>query len=137
MITITIVVNIFGVFATTAATVGAPAISGDITMPTLSGSKWLPRQDGGRVLVATWLLASLVFMSSYSGILTAMITLPRVTIPIDSLADLVAQDELPWKVEGGTSLHQYFKVSGSSVLLLRITACCARRQSFHCIHVGL
>ena len=49
-------------------------------------------------------------MSSYSGILTAMLSLPRVTIPIDSLEDLVAQDDLPWKLEGGTSLHQYFKV---------------------------
>ena len=77
----------------------------------LSGSLWLPPHDAGRVLVTTWLLASLVFMSSYSGILTAMLTLPRVTIPIDSLADLVAQDDLPWKLEGGTSLHQYFKVT--------------------------
>lgn len=67
-------------------------------------------------------------MSSYSGILTAMITLPRVTIPIDSLADLVAQDELPWKVEGGTSLHQYFKVSASSHQLVRTTSYSGSRR---------
>ncbi|MPC24166.1 Glutamate receptor 2 [Portunus trituberculatus] len=81
------------------------------------GSLWLPPYDTGRVLVTTWLLASLVFMSSYSGILTAMLTLPRVTIPIDSLADLVAQDDLPWKLEGGTSLHQYFREAKSGVQL--------------------
>ena len=78
--------------------------------PPRTGSKWLPPHDAGRVLVTTWLLASLVFMSSYSGILTAMLSLPRINIPIDSLTDLVAQDEMPWKLEGGSSLHQYFKV---------------------------
>ncbi|KAK8404105.1 hypothetical protein O3P69_000278 [Scylla paramamosain] len=63
----------------------------------------------GRVLVTTWLLASLVFMSSYGGILTAMLTVPRVTIPIDSMYDLVAQNDMPWKVEGGSMLYQYFQ----------------------------
>ncbi|MPC65412.1 Glutamate receptor 4 [Portunus trituberculatus] len=76
-----------------------------------AGSLWLPPHDTGRVLVTTWLLASLVFMSSYSGILTAMLTLPRIIIPIDSLTDLVAQDEISWRLEGGSSLHQYFRVT--------------------------
>ena len=76
----------------------------------LSGSLWLPPHDAGRVLVTTWLLASLVFMSSYGGILTAMLTVPRVTIPIDSMYDLVAQNDMPWKVEGGSMLYQYFQV---------------------------
>ncbi|MPC24168.1 Glutamate receptor ionotropic, delta-1 [Portunus trituberculatus] len=72
-------------------------------------SEWLPPHDAGRVLVTTWLLASLVFMSSYGGILTAMLTVPRVTIPIDSMYDLVAQNDMPWKVEGGSMLYQYFQ----------------------------
>ncbi|XP_037792821.1 glutamate receptor-like [Penaeus monodon] len=71
--------------------------------------------DGGRLLVSTWLLASLVFMSSYSGILTAMITVPRVTIPIDSLADLVAQDDLPWRLEKGSMMFQYFQEAEDDV----------------------
>lgn len=75
-----------------------------------AGSEWLPRRDEGRLLVTTWLLASLVFMSSYSGILTAMLTVPRVTIPIDSIADLVRQSQLPWRFEGGSSMYQYFQV---------------------------
>lgn len=70
----------------------------------------MPMGDGGRLLVTTWLLASLVFMSSYSGILTAMLTVPRVTIPIDSLADLVAQDDLSWRLEKGSMMFQYFQV---------------------------
>ena len=71
----------------------------------------MPPHDAGRVLVTTWLLASLVFMSSYSGILTAMLTVPRVTIPIDSLEDLVAQKDLPWRLEAGSMMFQYFQVS--------------------------
>ncbi|KAK4321647.1 hypothetical protein Pmani_007562 [Petrolisthes manimaculis] len=72
-------------------------------------SEWLPRRTEGRLLVTTWLLASLVFMSSYSGILTAMLTVPRVTIPIDSISDLVSQSRLPWRFEGGSSMYQYFQ----------------------------
>ncbi|XP_063840062.1 probable glutamate receptor [Scylla paramamosain] len=74
-------------------------------------SEWVPPHDAGRMLVTTWLLASLVFMSSYSGILTAMLTVPRVTIPIDSLADLVAQDDLPWRLEAGSMMYSFFEES--------------------------
>ncbi|KAK4321649.1 hypothetical protein Pmani_007564 [Petrolisthes manimaculis] len=81
------------------------------TVQTLSqeSSDWLPRRTEGRLLVTTWLLASLVFMSSYSGILTAMLTVPRVTIPIDSLADLVSQSRTPWRLEESSSMYQYFQ----------------------------
>ncbi|KAK4317461.1 hypothetical protein Pmani_011463 [Petrolisthes manimaculis] len=76
------------------------------TLQTLTqeSSHWLPRMDSARLLVLTWLLASLVIMTSYSGILTSMLTVPRVTIPIDSLADLVAQSDLPWKLETGAMM---------------------------------
>ncbi|XP_042204210.1 uncharacterized protein LOC121853894 [Homarus americanus] len=82
---------------------------------TQESSEWLPKKDGGRLIVTTWLLASLVFMSSYSGILTAMLTLPRVTIPIDSLADLVAQSDLPWRLEQGSMIHKFLLESGDPV----------------------
>ncbi|XP_042204160.1 glutamate receptor-like [Homarus americanus] len=75
------------------------------------GSEWLPRKNGGRLIVTTWLLASLVFMSSYSGILTAMLTVPRVTIPIDSLADLASQTDLPWRLEADSMMYSFFEES--------------------------
>ncbi|KAK8404102.1 hypothetical protein O3P69_000275 [Scylla paramamosain] len=78
---------------------------------TQEGSEEVPPFTATRLLAAVWLLASLVFMSSYGGILTAMLTVPRVTIPIDSLADLVAQDELPWTVEKSSMMYQYFQVT--------------------------
>ncbi|XP_042892245.1 probable glutamate receptor [Penaeus japonicus] len=75
----------------------------------------LPVTDGARVVVATWLLASLVFMSSYSGILTAMLTVPRVTIPIDSVEDLVSQGDLPWRLEAGSMMYQYYQEATEGV----------------------
>ncbi|KAG7156390.1 Glutamate receptor ionotropic, delta-2-like 15 [Homarus americanus] len=54
-------------------------------------------------------------MSSYSGILTAMLTVPHVDIPIDSLADLLGQSDLPWKIEAGTMMHQYLNESEDEV----------------------
>ncbi|XP_066984755.1 probable glutamate receptor [Macrobrachium rosenbergii] len=79
------------------------------------GSTWLPKFDGGKVIVITWLLASFVFMSCYSGILTAMLSVPKVVIPINSLADLLKQSALPWKIEAGTMMHQYLQESEDEV----------------------
>ncbi|ROT65058.1 putative glutamate receptor ionotropic, delta-2 [Penaeus vannamei] len=92
---------------------------------TQEGTEWLPRTDGARVVVATWLLASLVFMSSYSGILTAMLTVPRVDIPIDSMRDLVTQTDIPWRLESGSWMLQYFQEAPDGV-----------RQSIYDGHTG-
>lgn len=85
-------------------------VSPSLTTNQTTGCHWLPRKDGGRLVVTTWLVASLVFMTSYSGILTAMLTLPRVSIPIDSLSDLVSQSRLPWRIEAGSMMFHYFQV---------------------------
>ncbi|MPD04166.1 hypothetical protein E2C01_099839 [Portunus trituberculatus] len=56
-------------------------------------------------------------MSSYSGILTAMLTVPRVTIPIDSLRDLVSQSWMPWRLESGSWMLQYFRTREEQILI--------------------
>nr|XP_045589652.1 glutamate receptor ionotropic, kainate 5-like [Procambarus clarkii] len=89
---------------------------------TQDSPKWLPRRDAGRLIATTWLLASFVFTSCYSGILTAMLTVPRVTIPIDSLADLVAQTHLPWRLEAGSMMPKYLMDSGDPVRQKVVTA---------------
>ncbi|XP_076068146.1 putative glutamate receptor isoform X1 [Oratosquilla oratoria] len=76
---------------------------------TQEASTWLPSTNASRLVVVTWLLSSMVFMSVYSGILTAMLTVPRVTIPIDSQEDLVAQSQLPWRLETGSMMFQYYQ----------------------------
>ncbi|XP_069172330.1 glutamate receptor ionotropic, kainate 2-like [Procambarus clarkii] len=86
-----------------------------IQIITQQGTNWVPTADGGRFVVITWILSSFVFMSSFSGILTAMLTVPRVTIPIDSLADLVAQTHLPWRVEAGSFINKFLMESGDPV----------------------
>ncbi|XP_071549682.1 glutamate receptor ionotropic, kainate glr-3-like [Panulirus ornatus] len=103
---------------------------------TQESSEWLPQRDGGRLIVTTWLLASLVFMTSYSGILTAMLTVPRVTIKIDSLADLVTQSALPWRIEAGVVMLTYLKESKDEVrqkayreMGPTIVACLSERQA--------
>ncbi|XP_053634333.2 glutamate receptor 2-like [Cherax quadricarinatus] len=82
---------------------------------TQDSPKWLPMKDGGRLVAATWLLASFVFASSYSGILTAMLAVPKVTIPIDSVADLVSQTKMPWRLEAGSMKPQFFMESEDPV----------------------
>ncbi|XP_069172269.1 glutamate receptor 1-like [Procambarus clarkii] len=98
--------------------------------------KWLPKRDGGRLIATTWLLAAIVFMSCYSGILTAMMTVPRVSTPIDSLADLVAQSKLPWRLEAGSMITAFLMESGDPVRQKAVTAmsgsisdCWAARQA--------
>ncbi|XP_071549699.1 glutamate receptor-like [Panulirus ornatus] len=103
------------VFHTPTKNIASKVFTWVLQTVTLESSEWLPQRDGGRLIVTTWLLASLVFMTSYSGILTAMLTLPRVTIPIDSLADLVAQSDLPWRLEAGAMTPKYLMESGEPV----------------------
>ena len=77
-----------------------------------TASSWLPVNTSSRVLVVMWLLSALVIASIYKGNITAMLTLPKINIPIDSIADLAAQDDLPWKLEyGGIDKLMMVKVS--------------------------
>ncbi|XP_066982154.1 probable glutamate receptor [Macrobrachium rosenbergii] len=82
---------------------------------TQEATEKLPKGDACRIIIVTWLMASFVFMSSYSGILTAMLTVPRVNIPIDSVEDLVAQKDLPWRLEAGSMMFQYYQEATEGV----------------------
>ncbi|XP_068216707.1 probable glutamate receptor [Palaemon carinicauda] len=82
---------------------------------TQESTDWLPTTDGSRVVIVTWLLASLVFMSCYSGILTAKLTVPKVDIPIDSMLDLVTKNRIPWRLEVGSFQLQYFREAPGGV----------------------
>ncbi|KAG7155580.1 Glutamate receptor 1-like 9 [Homarus americanus] len=67
---------------------------------------WLPESDSRRVMTASWLLSCLIFVSVFSGTLTAMLSVPLVRLPIDSTEDLVNQQEVPWAIESGSFLYQ-------------------------------
>ncbi|XP_027226082.2 glutamate receptor 4 [Penaeus vannamei] len=62
----------------------------------------------GRALMGMWFLVTLVLMNTYSGLLVASLSFPKVAIPIASVEELVAQDKLPWRLEqGGIILHTF------------------------------
>ena len=76
----------------------------------LSATWWLPENASGRVMVTVWFLSSLVIASVYRGNITAMLTLPKIAVPIDSVTDLTNQNRLPWKLEHG-GLKDILRVS--------------------------
>ncbi|XP_066976900.1 glutamate receptor-like [Macrobrachium rosenbergii] len=103
------------IFGTNPKYIGSKASMWVLQTLTQENTEWLPEGDGGRVVITTWLFASLIFMSSYSGILTAMLTIPKVTIPIDSLSDLVSQTKLPWRLEAGAMIQPYLQYSDDEI----------------------
>ena len=69
-------------------------------------------QNGAKftqILLATWLLTTFVIMKSYEGNLTAMMTVPKIVIPIDSVQDLIHQDEVPWRIISGSFMYDQLK----------------------------
>nr|XP_053634336.1 glutamate receptor-like [Cherax quadricarinatus] len=89
---------------------------------TLESPQFLHKRDAGRLIATSWLLASIVFAASYGGVLTAMLTVPRVTIPIDSLPDLVSQTKLPWRLEAGSMITRFLLESGDPMRQRAVTA---------------
>ena len=49
-------------------------------------------------------------MNTYRGLLIATLTAPVVATPIDSVNDLVLQEDLPWRLEQGGIILHTFKV---------------------------
>ncbi|XP_064089864.1 glutamate receptor ionotropic, delta-2-like isoform X2 [Macrobrachium nipponense] len=66
----------------------------------------LPTTETGRVLLMAWLIAAFILDSAYLCVLTSILAVPKVTIHVDSLEDLVSYKKIPWALERGTGLHQ-------------------------------
>ncbi|CAL4135189.1 unnamed protein product, partial [Meganyctiphanes norvegica] len=82
---------------------------------TMQSNPRLPRSDSLRVVTGSWLIATIVIISLFSGTLTAMLTVPFVKVPIDSTTDLVEQNEIPWAVESGSFLYQILYLATSGI----------------------
>lgn len=63
------------------------------------------------IIFTSWLLGTFILTKSYEGVLTAMLTLPKVVIPIDSLNQLANQKEFSWKLEAASMTYELFKGS--------------------------
>ena len=69
------------------------------------------RKSFVKLLIGVWLLSTFVIMKSYEGNFTALITIPKVEIPIDSVSDLISQDTMPWKIVFGSWFAGKLKVN--------------------------
>nr|XP_053642978.1 glutamate receptor 4-like [Cherax quadricarinatus] len=70
------------------------------------GEAWMPVSASRRVMTAVWLFFCFIFISVFSSTLTAMLSMPKVVVPIDSMKDLVSQRRVPWTIESGSSFFQ-------------------------------
>ncbi|KAG7160542.1 Glutamate receptor ionotropic, delta-2-like 3 [Homarus americanus] len=81
----------------------------DVRVPglaTFTGESVIWTAPGGvvRLLMGLWMILSLTLMTVYRSNLKAMLIMPRVTIPFDSLQDLVTTDLPVWQAEPNTDL---------------------------------
>ncbi|XP_047488141.1 glutamate receptor ionotropic, kainate glr-3-like [Penaeus chinensis] len=68
-----------------------------------------PRDTSLRVIMGLWLVGALIVGSVYRSNLKAMLTLPKLRLPFNSLDDLVETD-IPTYITEGSMLHQALMV---------------------------
>ena len=83
----------------------------------------LPKWNFIRIYVGVVIMGSFVLLKSYGGNLTASLTVPKVTIPIDSMEDLVSQNAIPWKISKDSFMHKKFKVLKCCFIPLNLAYC--------------
>ncbi|CAL4062684.1 unnamed protein product, partial [Meganyctiphanes norvegica] len=83
---------------------------------TLQSNSWHPNSDSGRIVALIWMISSLILMLGlFSGTLTAMLSVPMVQVPVDSMEDLVNQNEIEWAIPAGSFLYQMFYAATSGI----------------------
>ncbi|XP_068228772.1 glutamate receptor ionotropic, kainate glr-3-like [Palaemon carinicauda] len=70
----------------------------------------LPTSPASRIYLITWMIGGLILQAAYSCMLTSLLAVPKVTIPVDSLEDLLSYGKIDWIVEKGSYLHNTFLV---------------------------
>ena len=59
-----------------------------------------------KVLLFTWIFVFFIITQSYAGTLTAMITKPTISRPINTIDEMLVQTETPWMLETGGQLNR-------------------------------
>ena len=70
--------------------------------------KWL----SGRILIGTWLLAMIVLVYAYQGVLMSILSVPKLKPTVNTLEELVEQHKLRLTIERSSTLTQLFLVYG-------------------------
>lgn len=69
-----------------------------------------PNSTSGRCILGFWWLFTILMASTYTANLAAFLTVTIAEKPINSLAELAAQDEMQPLVKFGSNLYSLFKV---------------------------
>lgn len=80
-------------------------------IPSQSDIKNPPRQTPIRILVCIWWLSTIVIVNIYLGILFGQLVVPRRPKSIDTLEELVNQDQVSWAVTRGSAIYDLFHQS--------------------------
>lgn len=80
-------------------------------MKTNTDIKEPPKETPIRILVCVWWLSTIVIVNIYLGILFAQLVVPRQPRSIETLEELVSQDEVRWCVTRGSALDELFRRS--------------------------
>ena len=73
-----------------------------------------------KLLILTWAFALFVILVSYAGTLTAMITKPSISRPINNIDEMLSQTEMKWLLETESGLYFYMLNSeeGSNMMMV-------------------
>lgn len=85
-----------------------------MTIHGCSDIKHPPRQTPIRILVCVWWLATIVIVNIYLGTLFEQLVLPRRPRSIETLEELVNQNQIKWCVTRGSALQELFLGSAAS-----------------------
>ena len=76
------------------------------------------KKDYKKLLIMVWLLATLVLVQAFAGSLTAMLTNPKLKVPIKTLEQLVTQNEISWVLEEGSDIQFFMRSELSKINII-------------------
>ncbi|XP_042227844.1 glutamate [NMDA] receptor subunit 1-like [Homarus americanus] len=82
-------------------------------------STWSPQRDSVRLLSGLWLLTSVILSLVYRCNLKAMLIMPKIQVPFNSLEELMETD-IPVYIPEGTLAHEFVIVAPPGTLLHRV-----------------
>ncbi|XP_047497355.1 glutamate receptor-like [Penaeus chinensis] len=75
---------------------------------------WEPQGNPGRVISGLWLISALILTTVYRSNLKAMLIMPRIALPFDSLKEL-SESDIVMYVTKGNYFHDYVMASDLSI----------------------
>ncbi|XP_041354538.1 glutamate receptor ionotropic, kainate 2-like isoform X2 [Gigantopelta aegis] len=64
-----------------------------------------------RLFLGTWWIFAIIMATIYSGNLIAFLTVRKLKLPFDTIAEMVSQDQYKWGTYGGSNYIEFFETS--------------------------